>query len=771
MARTIHVDDFGCVPDGRLLRRASMRAGDVELRDDDGPFRATDVGKFVAVPGAADLETTVSALVGRVDVSPVSITANGLHLVAGPSEEEDRPERRSHFVAGDRDLRITVEGAGPSGGALVADVDQVVNSTTLKLTLPATTTVSSANAVLYAPDRVTLGTHARAVVGPFSMTVGARTIDDAAMSFGSAALHSATADFTDDDLGKEVTVPGVGVLVATIVAVLDRFRVQLSDPATHDVHDAQADVWRTDSRPGLELILAGRETRDVQPLEIRFGAGVYDFSRRPVGNVMKAAIALGGCRNITLRGAGAGLTTLRLMPDQDLDTPDSHVVHLRNCSGVAIRDLSVHGSFLTLATVNEQMHGILVDEGCEDITAADLHVVQTSGDGIRLVGAPDHEVRRVLIDTCSLVENKRSGIGFQRSVRQVRVQGCHIVAKAPSTDACLDFEPSGQGQEDGGAEVVKRAPSEIVIDSNVMVHETDAAAVTLSGLSGADPLLDVQFTRNRVIGGAVFCTDVARMAFSGNLVSVPSDRSPRIAVNVQRGGHDLLISDNTFIGDNPAAEAVLRLSEVNGRPTARATVHGNICRTRARNGIAVLSSHDMAVEANLVIAAGECGQGILLRAETSDVRSVSIRDNDITVDSGAWKTGIHLTSGEDFSLSEVSVTANSVRGAQNGIHINRDSFTQPPLIALNRMADDVIQWLHGLAQAPHRSIVVGGAIDGGSSGLGGGRVLAGLADPTQTDTPVPGFPGDVYQRLGGAPGPRLFVKESGDGTVDGWVAT
>jgi hypothetical protein len=35
---------------------------------------------------------------------------------------------------------------------------------------------------------------------------------------------------------------------------------------------------------------------------------------------------------------------------------------------------------------------------------------------------------------------------------------------------------------------------------------------------------------------------------------------------------------------------------------------------------------------------------------------------------------------------------------------------------------------------------------------------------------VEGNVGDVFQRLDGGPGPKLFVKESGDGTTDGWVA-
>jgi hypothetical protein len=46
-------------------------------------------------------------------------------------------------------------------------------------------------------------------------------------------------------------------------------------------------------------------------------------------------------------------------------------------------------------------------------------------------------------------------------------------------------------------------------------------------------------------------------------------------------------------------------------------------------------------------------------------------------------------------------------------------------------------------------------------------VLAGLGVPTDR---VEGNVGDVFQRLDGDPGPKLFVKESGDATTDGWAA-
>ena len=46
----------------------STNAGSVVLAHPDGTLRATDVGKIVAIPGAADLVATIAALVARKEV-------------------------------------------------------------------------------------------------------------------------------------------------------------------------------------------------------------------------------------------------------------------------------------------------------------------------------------------------------------------------------------------------------------------------------------------------------------------------------------------------------------------------------------------------------------------------------------------------------------------------------------------------------------------------------------------------------------------------------
>ena len=140
----------------------------------------------------------------------------------------------------------------------------------------------------------------------------------------------------------------------------------LALPADESVKEGLADVWKVDSRPGFEELLTVLNNSDVENAEIEFGPGVYDFTAGSSHQGVEAGIALIGLKNLTVRGAGLGATVLRLMPGQDLSGPDTDVIRTAECKNLTIRDLSVHGAYLTLAHVNPQMHGILIDAGSEE---------------------------------------------------------------------------------------------------------------------------------------------------------------------------------------------------------------------------------------------------------------------------------------------------------------------------------------------------------------------------------------------------------------------
>ena len=225
-----------------------------------------------------------------------------------------------------------------------------------------------------------------------------------------------------------------------------------------------------------------------------------------------------------------------------------------------------------------------------------------------------------------------------------------------------------------------------------------------------------------------------------------------------------------LVNDCAATEAVISLSEVNQRQVSRALVAGNMCLTRAGRGIQCLSSDDVAIQGNMVVATRPCAAGIFVRSESSSVDGVSVRGNDVTVKGdGAWETGIRFAASAPNPIGHVSVIANSVKGAVEGIVFGGPNYTQTPVCALNRIDSGVASPLVGIANLPEDALVVGGATSrgGAAASSGAGRFIAGLGDP---NAKVAGNVGDIFQRLDGGPGASFYVEESGDGGSVGWVA-
>ena len=324
----LHVDDFGCVPDGRFLEQVSINADAAALTVSDGLLRAIDVGKNIAIPGAADLVATIAGLVNHLIVENASMTIGDPTRLTGTLKNPKRPDVDLPFRYDLHEgMRITVAGAGPAGSTLVSDVVEVVDATTIILADATSAAVSNVEVILNDPDLVALSNYARQDVSDLTVDLGDRSVGDARMRIGGRGLESATARFSSLDLNKQVTIQAAGLLVTTIQSVTSPTQATLTAPAQRAVENVQADVWKTDSRPGLELLLEALPSLHVESAEIVFGPGVYDFTRIPdLPGLMDAAIGLRDVSNLTLRGAGAGATILRLMPNQDLSSPDTHVI-------------------------------------------------------------------------------------------------------------------------------------------------------------------------------------------------------------------------------------------------------------------------------------------------------------------------------------------------------------------------------------------------------------------------------------------------------------
>jgi Right handed beta helix region len=684
----LHVNDFDCVPDGRVLERVAIAAGSAVLTSPDGGLRATDVGKNIAIPGGDDLGA---------------------------------------------DLDVTI-----------ISVDR--------------------------PDFVGLSNYARRSVAGVTVDLGDRVIHDAAMTLGGRGLTSPTAKFSTRDVGKRVRIPAAGLFVTTIRSVTSATQANLAAPAPRAVteQDRGADVWKTDSLPGLERLLASLASQDVESAEICFGPGVYDFT---VGEQKRAAIGLRNLRNLTLRGAGTGATVIRLMPNQTIPKgADADVIQTIGCRNLTLRELSVHGSYLTLGNASEQMHGIHLAQGSEEIAVHRVRVFQCAGDGLRLLGSSARRVRKVWVEGCRFIQNKRSGVSFQRASEFVWIRDCYIETTIPSTDQSIDFEPTGEG-----------APTDIIIESNIIVHQTGTAAVSISGVSRTDATRRVTFAHNIVLGGEIFCTDVTELTIKNNVVLIPaSDRPPGVLLNLARGGDSVRITENLLISERAGTPAVIHLG-ASARPVSRALVAGNLCITPGGippggitpvgQGINLSSSSlsscdDVVIEQNMLVASGPCTVAVQVQSDISAVNGISVRDNDITVkDSGTWATGI-LISGN--KIHHASAVGNSLRGVATGIKFIGNEFTPTPVCALNRTADTVTKPID-LDRMPGHVIVVGGAagLGGPTPGSGSGRFLVGQGSPEGS---VTGNAGDVFQRIDSGAGPRLFVKESDALSNTGWAA-
>jgi len=593
----LHVNDMGLVPDGRFLEHASIAAESSVLTDPDGNLRATDVGKNIAVPGAVDLSARITELVDRKDVADASmeagiLTGEFLTAVFAPKKDPFGP----HNVK----QRITVAGAGPGGATLVSDVVEFIDKNTLRLATPAATTVKHVKAILNRADRVALDDHARANANNVTVDLGDRIIHDGSMTIGGRGLDSRTARFSSLDLKKKVDILGAGLLVTTIQSFQTSGQVTLAQSAKRAA-SGLADVWKTesDSRPAFAKLLAALDSSDVEGAEIQFGPGVYDFRARTPPHDVEAAIALGGLRNLTLRGAGPGATVLRLMPNQEL-AGSTHVIRTLDCKNLTIRDLSVHGAYLTLARVNEQMHGVLIDAGSEEIVIDHVKVFQSSGDGIRLIGdspkqddKPVRKVSKVWVNACRLIQNKRTGIGFQRLVEFVWIRDCYIEAKHPTTDDGIHFEISRSGS------AVKQAPTDIVIDGNVLVQETNEPAVTIQGLNGADPALRVKFINNTVQGGGVRGLNAQDVTVTNNTI-VASERGQVVNFRgVDSACRDLSFSNNKIVAGSGVGTALLIASDP-GFASSHMRIESNHIETRGSGIQFIRSGDDVVITGNII---------------------------------------------------------------------------------------------------------------------------------------------------------------------------
>ena len=625
--------------------------------------------------------------------------------------------------------------------------------------------MSLAETIVNQPDRVRLGNHVRATAAAFTLDLDDRAVAVPGIPVGEDVLLSPGAAFSSKDLNKTVTIPAAGCLVATIEAVAGEGNsVTLSVPAQRTVSDGPADVWLTDSRPGFEQLLAALSHLDVENADIYFSAGVYDFTWVPAAaGSLQAAIKLDGLRNAIVRGAGQGVTVLRLMPDQDLKPADTHILRARSCQGLTLRDLTVNGAYLTLRSVGVQAHGIFVDFGCEDVVIERVGVFQSAGDAVRLIGTPDQKVRRVWVQGCRLVQNKRTGVAFQRCVEFVWIKDCYIETVPPSTQAGIDFEPSGSASP---GQLV--APADVIIDSNVLLHQVPAVAVSISGRAG-DPAQRVQFTSNVLLGGVMGGVNAHDVTISGNTV-ITGDTALAVdtgQVMLFRGSFDgLRVTGNKIVATTGQLDGI-HLARIDHIGADGVRITGNDI-TAAGFGVMLDNpGSQVTIHGNRIRGTGQAqGIHIQLAGQQGEVRrDMRITSNSIT---GFGDAGIQISTdntaqhidGLEISGNEISAGRDPAPADLTGIRLappgNGDGrWLERALISGNRIVDDVKLKIErdGLT-VPFFAI---------SGNLGAVTVFEGDGTPEGV---VPGPPGSLFLRVSDPA--AAFIKTSGTEST-GWI--
>ena len=257
---------------------------------------------------------------------------------------------------------------------------------------------------------------------------------------------------------------------------------------------------------------------------IFFPAGTYRVSRATAPGRF-CSIDLNGVQDFMVMGEGPK-SVVKLV-NTTARTGDWHVFRTRNnCRRVVFTDLVIDGNRTGLTKPDQQSHGIEVGPGTEDLVIDRCILRECFGDGVRLLGSnqPGQNAKRLRIENCLFQTNKRTGLGIQRAVEQIIIANC--IFDATASDQSIDFEPTG-----------KDGPTDLVIEGCFINHTNRTVAVTLTGISGPNPLVRCKFSNNILLGGPIFCTDVNQLTIQNNIVSVTNvGRGQRIPVQVQRGG-------------------------------------------------------------------------------------------------------------------------------------------------------------------------------------------------------------------------------------------
>lgn len=382
--------------------------------------------------------------------------------------------------------------------------------------------------------------------------------------------------------------------------------------------------------------------------EVCIGAGVWHLARPP--GRPGSLVVTGG--PLTLRGAGPS-TVLRMLGRGH--KRDWRALYVKAAHDVVIRDLTIDG--LDATDSEEQTHLIELAPGTERVVIANATLGpmrrpdQAVGEGIggdclRLLGEPGQEVADVTVADVQFVDCDRSGLSFQRALRDITVVRTTITGTG---DSGVDFEPTGRG-----------AITDVTFVDVTIEQPPDAQsswAMTVAGV-GADLASRVLIERATLDGG-IGMLNVANIEIADSSITGHLKAGATPTISVFRRGTDVRILRNTIArpaGSHPGF--VIRSAQNNGVTPRGLTIEDNtLVQTTPSAVIGALSTSEVAVRRNAVdYTGGDLGSPVVLvSAETADVADVTVEDNNIRGDASALVIASLRTS---TRLSGLSVRGN-----------------------------------------------------------------------------------------------------------------
>jgi hypothetical protein len=383
--------------------------------------------------------------------------------------------------------------------------------------------------------------------------------------------------------------------------------------------------------------------------EVCVGPGVWTFAR-PAGRIGSVELTGGP---IVIRGAGPQTVVRMSGPGHHRDW---RAFRFRAARDVTIRDLTIDG--LDATDTEEQTHLIELGPGTRDVVIAgvtlgpmrrpDQRIGQgIGGDCVRMLGEPGHEVRDVTIADARFVACDRSGIGFQRALRDITLVRDTITGTG---DTSVDFEPTGRG------EITDVAMVDLTIH-----HPPDAQgpwAVTIGGI-GQDLASRVLVERSTLEGGGIGMLNVASVEIADNLITAHPGSGARPTISVIRRGAAIRIVRNTIARPASADPGfVIRAAHNNGAVPHDITIEDNtLAQATAYPVIGSVSVGGLVVRHNVIdYTAGDPSVSIVqASAELADIAGLVVEDNDVRGAAGALLTA---SPRKDHTLSAVSLRGN-----------------------------------------------------------------------------------------------------------------